>query len=60
MLLQNQILYAKIDQENKRKRGEKMKKEYLGAEIEIIKLAAADIITSSNQNDDEDNWSNYH
>ena len=37
-----------------------MKKEYIGAELEVIKLAAADIITSSNQNDDEDNWSNYH
>ncbi len=37
-----------------------MKKEYIGAELEIITLAAADIITSSNQTDDENNWTNYH
>ena len=38
-----------------------MKKEYINAELEIINLAAADIITSSgNRPNEEDNWTNYH
>lgn len=38
-----------------------MKKEYIEAELEIIKLVTADIVTaSSDPSDSEDSWSGYY
>ena len=62
MLLKNPLLCVKIEFRRTFKEVErKMKKEYINAELEIINLAAADIITSSgNRPNEEDNWTNYH
>ena len=62
MLLKNPFLCVKIEFRRTFKEVErKMKKEYINAELEIINLAAADIITSSGSRpSEEDNWTNYH